>query len=418
MKNYRWTICALLFFATTINYLDRAVIGLLKETLTGEFNWSESDYGNIIICFQVAYAVSLLGVGWIIDKVGTKLGYTLSMIVWSVAAVFHAFARGTVGFGAARAMLGAGEAGNFPAANKTVAEWFPLKERALATGIYNSGSTIGAIVAPIAVPFIAIQWGWKWAFIATGLIGFIWLVFWLLCYRAPDKAQVEAMQAEQPEPEESTAKVSWFRLLGYKQTWAFVVGKFFSDPVWWFFLFWLPAFLKSEYGLTGMQVSLPLIVVYAISSVGSVFGGWLPKRMIEAGRSESGSRKTSMLVYALIPLLVLVAQWAGRFNMWYAIIIIALACAAHCAWMANLFATVSDMFPKKAVASVTGIGGMAGSVGGILIAWAAGLLFDHYKAMGDIRVGYGIMFMVCAVAYLIAWLIMHFLVPKYKRLDI
>ncbi len=424
---YRWTICGLLFFATTINYLDRAVIGLLKETLTGELNWTESDYGNIVICFQAAYAISLLFAGRVIDRLGTKLGYMLSLIVWSAAAVLHGLVRGTGGFALARTLLGIGESGNFPAANKTVAEWFPQKERALATGLYNSGATIGAIVAPLLVPWIAIHWGWRWAFILTGAVGFIWIIFWQIFYNDPRKENrlkaAERAYINSDEPLEAAVapekeeRVSWGRLLGLKQTWVFFIAKFMSDPIWWFYLFWLPAFLEVQYGLSGMQVSVPLIVVYLLSSFGSIFGGWVPKYFIDKGWMAGRARKVAMLIYALIPLLVLFAQWAGGINMWYAIVIIGLACAAHCAWAANAFATVSDMFPKRAVASVTGIGGMAGAVGGVLIAKLAGLLFDHYKALGDITQGYGIMFVICAVSYVLAWVLMQVLAPNFKKVE-
>lgn len=451
---YRWVICSLLFFATTINYLDRAVIGLLKETLTADLHWTESDYGNIIVCFQLAYALSLLFVGRVIDWVGTKLGYGLSLAVWSMAAVLHGFATGTAGFAIARALLGVGESGNFPAANKTVAEWFPQQERALATGLYNSGAMIGAIVAPLLVPWIAIHWGWQWAFILTGAVGFVWLIFWALLYHDPashkrlsraeydyirtgltpaelaaravtgaaapvtaETAAADAEAADEGSAQENKQHVTWGQLLRRRQTWAFVVGKFMTDPVWWFFLFWLPAFLEAQYGLKGMQVSLPLIVVYALSSIGSIGGGWLPKLFIDRGMGAGRARKRSMLLYALLPLLVLFAQAAGDVNMWYAILIISIACAAHCAFAANLFATVSDMFPKRAVATVTGIGGMGGAVGGILIAKLAGGLFDHYKALGDITVGYGIMFIICATAYIISWGVMQWLAPNFRRVE-
>lgn len=429
--HYRWVICALLFFATTLNYLDRAVIGLLKEELTEIFHWTESDYSNIVICFQIAYAVSLLCAGWIIDKIGTKIGYAISIVIWSVAAMLHGLATGTWGFAAARAMLGMGESGNFPAANKTVSEWFPRKERAFATGLYNSGANIGAIVAPLLVPWIALHWGWQWAFIMTGAVGLFWLIFWFIFYTKPsdakrlspaelayinsDAAEEEPEVTSEEKKSEETTSVSWLRLLTHRQTWAFFFGKFLTDPVWWFFLFWLPAFLQSEYGLSGMEISFPLIVVYTISSLGSIFGGWLPKHFINRGQNASSARKVAMLIYAIVPLSVLFVQQAGSYNMWYAIILISLACAAHCAWSANIFATVSDMFPKRAVASVTGIGGMAGSVGGILIAWAAGLLFDHYKMLGDIGTGYGIMFIICALAYLLAWMIMMVLAPGFRK---
>jgi ACS family hexuronate transporter-like MFS transporter len=435
--NYRWRICALVFFATTINYLDRQVISLLKPFLesAGLFGDDpahyESIYANLVIAFQVAYASGMLLVGGIIDKFGTKIGYALSLFGWSLAAIGHAFAKTPIGFGVARAALGVPEAGNFPAAIKTTAEWFPKKERALATGIFNSGTNVGAIVAPLVVPWIAVTWGWQEAFIITGAIGLIWLLFWFVMYDSPEKklAKGQLKQSEydhiMSDKEETVAadgselkKISWFKLLTFRQTWAFFLGKLLTDPIWWFFLFWLPAFLKEEYGLTGTQVSIPIALVYTMTTVGSIFGGWLPKRFMEKGMDANKARKTSMFIYALFPLSVLSAQYMGGFNMWYAVIIIGIAASAHQAWSANIFTTVSDMFPKRAVASVTGIGGMAGAVGGILIAKAAGLLFDHYKALGDIKIGYGIMFMICGTAYIIAWFVMHALVPKFKKINL
>lgn len=427
--NYRWVICALLFFATTLNYLDRTIIGLLKDDIGAQFGWSESDYSNIVVCFQVAYALGLLGAGWLVDRLGTKLGYFLSVCVWSIATILHGFARGTFGFAASRSLLGLSEAGNFPAANKTVAEWFPLKERALATGIYNSGSNIGAIVAPVLIPWLLINYGWQAAFYATGALGLIWLVLWVLCYGKPSEKGISQAELDyinsdntvtdtSPAADDSAAaeddgrKYSWARLLKQKGTWAFVVGKLFSDPVWWFFLFWLPSFLKAEYGLEGMDISLPLIVVYTFSSIGSILGGWLPKFLINRGLDPKRARSRSMLVYAVLPLAVIFTQTAGAADMWFAVLIIGVACAAHCAWMANLFATVSDNFPKKAVASVTGIGGMAGSIGGIVVAKLAGILFDRFNLLGDIGTGYAIMFAICAVSYLAAWLIMAALGKK------
>jgi len=435
--NYRWTICALVFFATTINYLDRQVISLLKPYLEADGLFGndparyESVYANIVICFQIAYASGMLLVGGIIDKFGTKIGYALSLLGWSLAAIGHAFAKGPFGFGIARAALGIPEAGNFPAAIKTTAEWFPKKERALATGIFNSGTNIGAIIAPMVVPLIAITWGWQWAFIITGAFGLIWLIFWKIMYDTPDKKLVKG-QLKQTEydyilsDKEETAsedgtefkKISWFKLLTFRQTWAFFLGKLLTDPVWWFFLFWLPAFLKEQYHLTGTQVSFPIALVYTMTTFGSIFGGWLPKRFMEKGMDANKARKKAMFIYALFPLLVLSAQFLGSFNMWYAVIIIGIAASAHQAWSANIFTTVSDMFPKRAIASVTGIGGMAGAVGGIMIAMVAGLLFDHFKAAGDIRVGYGIMFMICSTAYIIAWFVMHLLVPKFKKIEL
>ncbi len=423
--NYRWVICGLLFFATTLNYLHRTIIGLLKDQLTVEFQWTEIDYSNLVIFFQIAYAVGLLGVGALIDRYGTKLGYALSVAVWSIATVLHGFATGTIGFIVARTILGLSQSGNFPAANKTVAEWFPRKERAFATGLYNSGSNIGAIIAPVLVPWLAINWGWQYAFYVSGALGIVWLVLWMLMYEKPQdkkrlsKSELEYINSDLDTvtPIEEQEKIKWAKLLTYKQTWAFIAGKFFTDPVWWFFLFWLPSFLKSEYGLTGMQLSLPLIVVYTVSSFGSIVGGWLPKLLIDKGMDVGVARKRSMLIYAIMPLSVLLAQYAGSINMWFSIVIISIACAAHCAWSANIFASVSDMFPKRAVASVTGIGGMAGSLGGILIAMLAGMLFDHYKLLGNIGDGYAIMFVVCAVAYLIAWTIIHLLVGNFRKVS-
>ena len=426
--NYRWVIAALLFFATTINYLDRVVISLLKPTLEKEFNWSETDYSNLVVVFQAAYALGMLGIGSIIDRVGTKIGYALSITLWSIVGVLTAFAKTTFSFGVARAGLGLSEAGNFPAAIKTVAEWFPRKERALATGIFNSGTNIGAILAPLTVPFITATYGWEWAFILTGLTGFIWLVLWLRMYKKPaDHPNVSASElayinsdADERTEEaaaEGTAKVSWFKLLTFRQTWAFFFGKLLTDPIWWFYLFWLPAFLKAQYGLVGTDMALPVALVYTIASFGSVFGGWLPMNLNKNGMSIFKARKTAMFIYALCALPVVFAQWLGSMNVWLAVLIIGFAASAHQAWSANIFTTVSDMFPRRAVASVTGIGGMAGAVGGIMIARLAGRLFDHYKALGHIETGYYIMFIICGFAYLTAWSVMHLLVPKFKPIN-
>jgi ACS family hexuronate transporter-like MFS transporter len=427
---YRWTICSLVFFATTINYLDRAVISLLKSDLEKEFSWTESDYSNIVIAFQIAYALGMLAMGRFIDKIGTKMGYAISILAWSFAAIGHAIVNSTGGFIIARAALGVSEAGNFPSAIKTTAEWFPKKERALATGIFNSGANVGAILAPLTVPVIAAKWSWEWAFVITGAIGFIWLIFWFIYYEIPAKQKrlkkpefeyIHSDVDERPSGTdlvEDTGKVSWISLLGFRQTWAFVLGKFLTDPVWWFYLFWLPAFLKAQYGIEGTGVMMPVALVYTMSTVGSIFGGWLPLYFIRKGWQVYRSRKTSMLIYAFFVIPVVFAQVLGSLDMWLAVIIIGIAASAHQAWSANIFTTVSDMFPKKAVGSVTGTGGMAGALGGILIAKAAGLLFDHYKAIGSLETGYYIMFLVCGGAYLLAWLFMHFLVPKMKRVDI
>lgn len=428
---YRWTICSLVFYATTINYLDRQVISLLKPTLEKEFSWTESDYSNIIIAFQFAYALGMVGAGRVIDKIGTKLGYALTLTLWSIASVLHAFATGTISFAVFRAFLGVTEAGNFPAAFKTVAEWFPKKERAFAGGIFNSGTNVGAILAPLLVPWLAINYSWKVAFIAIGAIGFLWLIFWFIWYEVPAK-QKRLSQAEfnyihsdleTPAPtvgEEEKPKTSWAKLLGFKQTWAFIVGKFLTDGIWWFYLFWLPAFLNSQYHLVGMQVSLPIAFVYTLAGIASIFGGWLPMWLVKAkGWDIIRARKTSMFIYAFFPLLVMVSQAAGSYGMWYAVVIIGIAASAHQAWSANLFTTVSDMFPKSTVASVVGLGGMAGGLGGMAVAKAAGLLFDYYKGLGHIQTGYYILFLYCGLGYLAAWFLMFkVLIPKMKPVEV
>ena len=424
MTNYRWTVCALVFFATTINYLDRQVISLLKPILEKEFDWSESDYSNIVAAFQLAYAFGMLGVGSVIDKIGSKLGYAISLVLWSIASIMHAFANSTFGFGVARAFLGVTEAGNFPAAIKVVAEWFPKKERAFATGIFNSGTNIGAVIAPLIVPWLALTYSWQMAFIATGAVGFVWLIFWFLLYRAPSKhklvnaAELEHIQSdvdfEKADGSNSEEDIPWSKLLTYKQTWAFAVGKFLSDGVWWFFLFWLPAFLISEYKLVGMEISFPVAVVYMMAGVGSVAGGWLPMWFTNTkGWDMVRSRKTSMLIYAVFPILVMFSQAAGSYNMWYAVFIIGVAMAAHQAWSANILTTVSDMFPKKSIGAVIGIGGMVGGFGSITVAKTAGALLDYYKAQNDVQTGYYILFLFCGTAYLIAWFLMfRVLAPK------
>jgi MFS transporter, ACS family, hexuronate transporter len=452
---HRWTICALIFAATTINYLDRQVLGLLKSDLSaagvfGDAEHQELNYSRVVICFQVAYAVGMLFAGKFIDKVGTKKGYAWALMGWSMAAIGHAFGHHTWSFGFWRAALGLTEAGNFPAANKCVAEWFPKKERAFATGLYNSGANIGAIVAPLTVPYIASHWRWEWAFVLTGLVGLLWLVFWYPLYGSPtqelnegrlsqaeyDYIHSDVDEQEAEKAEELKEKISWFRLLTFRQTWAFFFGKFLTDPVWWFYLFWLPAFLGGENarkvkaflaanpGYTGGDSAVPgyiswpfaVAIVYTVSTAGSIFGGWLPKKFIHSGMDANKARKTAMFIFALFPLSVLLASRLGAINTWLAVATIAIACAAHQAWSANIFTTVSDMFPKKTVASVTGIGGMAGASGGILIAYAAGELLQHFKNLGKVEVGYGIMFIICGVAYLTAWFTMHLLVPRFKKI--
>lgn len=425
---YRWTICGLVFFATTINYLDRAVISLLKETFTNDLHWNDADYANVEIAFKVAYAVGLLLAGRVIDKMGTKLGYAVATALWSAAAVAHAAVNTVFGFGVARSFLGVFEAGNFPAAIKTVAEWFPKKERALATGIFNSGANVGAIVAPIAVPYIVVTLGWHWAFILTGALGFLWLILWFIYYEVPKKQKkcsqaefdyIHSDKDETPALEQVKPSVSWIKLLSYNQTWAFAVGKLLTDPIWWFYLFWLPDFLNSQYGLKGTAVSLPVAVVYSMSTIGSVFGGWLPMKLINNGWAPFKARKTSMLIYAFFVIPIIFAQMAGNVNMWWAVIVIGIAASAHQAWSANIFTTVSDMFPKHTTGSVTGIGGMFGALGGILLSAAVQKnMFVYYRNLGKIETAYYIMFAVCGGAYLLAWVIMHFLVPRMKRVEL
>ena len=443
---YRWTICTLLFFATTVNYLDRQVLSILAPDLSKEFGWSNTDYANITAVFQFVYAISMLFAGRIIDKLGTKWGYIWAIIIWSLGAIMHAYAIpvgetsskifswvgiaainvSVLGFMISRAVLAFGEAGNFPAAIKATAEYFPKRERSFATGIFNSGSNIGAILAPITVPWIALHWGWQYTFIIIGAIGFMWLLFWSWLYEKPDKQKrlskeeylhihsdvedhVVVNQGNTP-PE----KVSWFKLLGYKQTWAFAVGKFMTDGVWWFFLFWLPKYLDAQYGMDKTQITVPLAVLYSMTMVGSIGGGWFPTYFIKKGYSPYDGRMKAMLLIAFFPLLVLAAQPFGYISFWVPVILIGIGASAHQAWSANIFTTVSDMFPKKAVGSVVGIGGMAGGLGGVVLSKLGGGLFDHYQALGHIQTGYTIMFAICAVAYLIAWGIMKSLVPKYR----
>ena len=439
---YRWTICALLFFATTVNYLDRQVLSLLKPVLEDKFGWTNSQYADIASAFQFTYAIAMLFAGRVIDKMGTKKGYTWAIIIWSIGAIIHALAIpigeglisglgwigiaalpvSVVGFMFSRAILAIGEAGNFPAAIKATAEYFPKKERSFATGIFNSGANVGAILAPLSVPWIEKHWGWQAAFLIIGAVGFLWMFFWLAYYEKPEKqkrmsaAELDYINADTKDTAiaDANEKVSWFKLLGYKQTWAFTFGKFMTDGVWWFFLFWLPAYLKDQYGMTGTEIMLPLAVLYSLTMFGSIGGGYFPTYFINKGYNAYDGRMRAMLLIAVIPLVVLAAQPLGNISYWMPVILIGIGASAHQAWSANIFTTVSDMFPKKAIGSVVGIGGMAGGIGGVIITKVGGALFDHYKKLGHIETGYSIMFAFCAVAYLIAWMVMKSLVPRYK----
>ena len=416
--NFRWTVCALIFFATTVNYLDRQVIAILKPILDDSLGISESDYGYIVMAFQLSYAMGMLLAGRFIDRIGTRIGYALSLIFWSLSAMLHALATGPVGFGVFRSFLGLSEAGNFPAANKAVAEWFPKKERALAIGIFNSGTNVGAIVAPLIVPWLAFNWGWQSAFIVVGAIGLIWLIFWFRFYEIPEKQKrlnpkEHAYIKGEAEPE-FTGAISWKRLLRYRQTWAVAVGKFLTDPIWWFYLFWLPPWLSQRVnGLNVISFGLPLVVIYSSTTFGSIFGGGLSSFLITRGVVVNKSRNIAMLIFAILVIPIIFVQ-SDNLGFWEAIGLISLAASSHQAWSANIYSTVSDMFPKSAVASVTGIGGMAGALGGTMIAVFAGNLLEYWKLHGHIETGYTLLFLVCGSTYIIAWLLFNVIAPRMK----
>ena len=421
--NYRWVICALLFFATTINYLDRQVIGLLKPTLEQEFNWTEIDYGYIVMVFAGAYALGYVIFGSFIDRIGTKMGYSISIVVWSVAAMGHAAVRSTTGFIVARGALGLGEAGNFPAAVKAVAEWFPKKERALATGIFNSGTSIGAVLAPILVPWILGVYGWREAFLITGATGFIWLIFWLFLYEIPSRHKKLSTKEyayihsdNEAATDTNAAPLTWRQLLGIRQTWVFVMGKLLTDPIWWFFLFWLPSYFATTFNLDLTKPSMHLAIVYTATTVGSIAGGYLSSYLIRNGWEAVKARKATMLIVAFCVLPILTARFAT--DIWVAVGIISLAAAAHQAWSANLFTIVSDMFPKRAVSSVVGLGGMTGSIGSTLFPLVVGWLLQYYKTAGNIGAGYNIVFIICGCAYFVAWGVIHLLTRRMKPINV
>jgi MFS transporter, ACS family, hexuronate transporter len=474
LSKYRWTICALLFFSTTINYLDRQVLSLTwKDYLVPEFHWTDNNYGTITALFSIFYAVSMLLAGRFIDWTDTKKGFIWAIGIWSLGACIHAFCGIAtsgmltgdwfVGFNSAKArietvgdtaliistsvglfifarfILALGEAGNFPAAIKATAEYFPKKDRALATSIFNAGATVGALAAPLSIPFIAKAWGWEMAFIIIGALGFVWMGFWIYMYQKPEvhprvsKTELEYIQQDIVthnqvlEPNVAAAperKMSFAECFRYKQTWAFAFGKFMTDGVWWFFLFWTPAYLKDIYKMDATQSALPLFVLYAITLL-SIIGGWLPTYFVDKkGMNPYEGRMKAMLIFAFFPLVTLLAQPLGQYSYWLPVIIIGIAGAAHQSWSANIFSTVGDMFPKQAIATVTGIGGMAGGVGSFLINKGSGVLFEHagrtqMQFMGFLgkEAGYFIIFSVCAVAYLIGWTVMKSLVPKYKPID-
>jgi len=422
--NYRWVIATLLFLATTINYVDRQVIGLLKPTLEQYFAWNEKDYGYIVMAFQASYALGLILFGRWIDRIGTKLGYAVSIIIWSVAAMAHALAKSAFGFGLARSALGLGESGNFPAAIRSVAEWFPKKERAFATGFFNAGTNIGAVVAPLAVPWILGVYGWQEVFVITGGLGLLWLIPWWFIYDRPtqhkklSKAELDYIQSDADEKDErnDTGRVPWKQLFKYRQTWAFLLGKFLTDPVWWFFLLWLPDYFSGTFQLDLKKPGWPLVIVYTATSVGSLGGGYLSSWLIKKGWPVYKARKTTMLIVAICVVPIMFAQFAT--NMWVAVSLISLAAGAHQAWSANIFTTASDMFPRKALSSVVGIGGMAGSVGGMLFPLLVGNILQYFKDAGNKTAGYNIIFVICGFAYLLAWLVMNKLAPKMRRVEL
>ncbi len=421
-RHYRWIIVILLFTATTINYLDRQIIGLLKPILEVEFSWTETDFARIVIAFTAAYAIGLLVFGWFIDKVGTKIGYAVTIIWWSLAGMLHALARSAVGFGVARVGLGLGEAGNYPAAVKTVAEWFPQKERALATGLFNAGTSIGVVAALLIVPWILTHYGWQEVFWITGALGFVWLVFWLLFYDIPAKqkrlseSEYTYITSGQEAETQSKEPIKWIKLFGLPQTWALITGKGLIDPIYWFFLFWLPSYFSSTFKLDLKKPSLELMLIYTATTAGSIGGGYLSSWLIKRGWPTIKARKTVLIVFAGLELSIILAQFAT--DVWVAVGLISLAVAVHQAWATNVFTMASDLFPKQAVSSAVGIAGMAGAVGGIFFPMLVGSLLDTYKAAGNLSGGYNLLFTICGCTYLVAWLIIHLLTRKAKMINV
>ena len=412
MGRVRWTICAMLFFATSINYMDRQVIALLKPTLQHSIGLTEINYGYIVDAFQLAYAIGLLVAGRLVDKIGTRIGYVIVMGVWSLSAMGHALASTAFEFGIARFFLGMGESGNFPAAIKTVAEWFPQSERSLATGIFNSGANVGAVLAPLLVPWITIHFGWRAAFLTTGIFSLMWIAWWFKNYRKPtDHPTLTGRELRYIYQEAATQmgpNVPWIKLLGYRQTWAFASAKFLTDPIWWFYLFWLPSYFSAKFHLDLSHLGLPLILVYNMSAVGSIGGGWLPTPFRKLGLSPEGARLAAMLFCACLVLPVFTLSSLN--SEWLAVVLLGIAAGAHQGWSANLFTTVSDMFPKSAVGAVVGIGGMAGSVGGALLAFITGHVLERTHS-------YGSLFILASCVYLTAIVLMNVLAPKLCKVE-
>lgn len=409
---FRWVICGILLLGTTKNYMDRQVLGVLKTTLQHEFGWSEIDYGNLVFAFQAAYAVGMLAVGRFIDRVGTRVGYAAAMVFWSLASMAHAFGGTLPSFVFARSALGFGEAGVFPASIKTVAEWFPQKERALATGIFNAGSNFGAILTPLMVPWITIRFGWRWAFAITGALGFVWVAAWLMVYKKPEEhtsCSQEELSYIRSDHEVPMASIGWWSLLFYRQTWAFALAKFLTDPIWWFYLFWIPGFLQREHGLDLSHLGLPIVAIYLISDVGSVAGGWFSSWLILRGFTVNAARKFALLLCAVAVTPVVFAYRVS--GLWSTVWLIGLAAAAHQGFSANLFTLTSDLFPRRAIASVVGIGGMAGAIGGMLIAKTVGYVLEHTGS-------YWIPFMMAGSAYLVALGVIAVLTPRLRPIQV
>lgn len=406
-RNIRWWMLSLVFLATTINYLDRQVMGLLKPVLEKEFSWDEKDYSYIVMAFTTTYAIGYMAMGRFIDKVGTKIGYAVSLIVWSLASIGHGLVKSTIGFIIARSTLGISEAGNFPAAIKSVAEWFPKKERALATGIFNSGATVGAILAPLLVPFILGHYGWRQTFVWIGALGMVWIILWWKFYAVPEKAknlskeELQYIKSDQAEKTEEKTKIPLSELLKYKVTWSFAIGKMLTDPIWYFFMFWLPAYFSDVFKMDLTKPSLPLIIIYSGTTIGSIGGGYLSSFLIKKGWAIGRARSITMLLFALMVVPVMFSKYVD--NMWMITIIIAFATAAHQGWGANLMTTVGDQLPNSYVSSVIGFGGMLGSAAGIIFPLFIGIVLDTFKKAGNVNGGYNIIFFIAGISYVAAW---------------
>lgn len=418
IKNYRWIVVGLVLTATTINYVDRQIIGLLKPILEVEFNWSESDYSKIVMAFSAAYAIGLLTMGRVIDFLGTKWGYSISVIIWSLAGMAHALSRNLAQFAIVRIVLGVGEAGNFPAAMKVVSEWFPKREKATATGIINAGASIGVVCALLITPLILNYYSWKEVFWITGLLGFVWFILWWIFYEIPTRQKhitAEELNYIQNDQEEfqTDKPLPWKRLLTIPQTWAVVFGKFFIDPIYWFFLFWLPSYFSATYGLDLKKPSLPLMIIYLATTVGSIAGGYVSSSLVKKGWSTLKARKSTLLTVAILELMVIGIQFVH--HVWVAVALLSIAVALHQAWATNVFTLAADLFPKETVSSVAGLAGMSGAVGGIIFPMLVGYLLDTYKLADNLIGGYNVLFSICGVTYLVTWLIIHALTLRFKN---